>query len=159
MKLFRVGQGFDIHRLVEGRKLVLGGVEIPSSRGLLGHSDGDALLHALSDALLGAIGERDIGYYFPDSMEENKNISSSVILRDALEKVTSNGFKLVNVDLTVITNAFRLSPHVENIKANLSKLLGIGRERIGVKAKTTEGFFFNDEAVMVIAVVLVEAEE
>ncbi|MEN2998223.1 MAG: 2-C-methyl-D-erythritol 2,4-cyclodiphosphate synthase [Brevinematia bacterium] len=159
MAHYRVGQGFDIHRLVEGRKFILGGIEIPYEKGFLAHSDGDVLAHAITDALLGAIGERDIGYHYPDTSQETINMNSMEILKNTLEKVFSRGFTIENIDSTIIANEPKLQPYIEKIKQNLSTTLNIDKDRIGVKAKTTEGFFYKDEAVMVFTTVLLKLIE
>lgn len=154
--MYRVGQGFDIHRLVEGRKLLIGGVEIPYNKGFLAHSDGDVLLHAITDALLGSIGERDIGYHYPDTSEHTRNMDSRIMLREVLAKVREKGFKLINIDATIVANKPKLQPYVEQIKESLSSIVGISKDSISIKAKTTEGFFFGDDGMMVFAVVLIE---
>ncbi|MGB9621173.1 MAG: 2-C-methyl-D-erythritol 2,4-cyclodiphosphate synthase [Brevinematia bacterium] len=154
--MLKVGQGFDIHRLVEGKKLILGGVEIPNEKGSLAHSDGDVLIHSIVDAILGAIGERDIGYHFPDDSEDTKNISSTLILEKVLEIAKSKSAKLINVDSTIILNKPKLKPYVPKIRENLAKILSIPIENITIKAKTTEGFFYLDDGIMVFSVVLVE---
>ncbi|MCS7298388.1 MAG: 2-C-methyl-D-erythritol 2,4-cyclodiphosphate synthase [Spirochaetia bacterium] len=154
--MYRVGQGFDIHRLVEGRKLLIGGVEIPYHKGFLAHSDGDVLLHAITDALLGSIGERDIGYHYPDTSEHTRNMDSRLMLREVLAKVKEKGYKLINIDATIIANKPKLQPYVEQIRESLSSIVGISKDNISIKAKTTEGFFFDDDGMMVFAVVLIE---
>lgn len=154
--MYRVGQGFDIHRLVEGRRLLIGGVEIPYHKGFLAHSDGDVLLHAITDALLGSIGERDIGYHYPDTSEHTKDMDSKLILQEVLEKVRNKGYRLINIDATIIANKPKLQPYVEQIKESLSSIVGISKDNISIKAKTTEGFFFDDDGMMVFAVVLIE---
>ncbi len=136
----RTGLGFDIHRFAEGRKFLLGGVEIPFEKGLLGHSDGDVLLHALSDALLGAMGKPDIGSFFPDTEESIKGIESRKILAKALELLEKEGFYIENIDITVICEKPRLLPFFPAVKKSLSGMMaGVGGERIGLKAKTFEG--------------------
>ncbi len=136
----RTGLGFDIHRFVEGRKFLLGGVEIPFEKGLLGHSDGDVLLHALSDALLGAMGKPDIGSFFPDTEDGIKGIDSRKILARALELLEEDGFRIENLDITVICERPKLLPFFPRLKKNLSGMMaGVGEERIGLKAKTLEG--------------------
>lgn len=152
---YRVGQGFDIHRLVEGRKLIIGGVEIPHNKGFLAHSDGDVLLHALADAILGSIGERDIGYHFPDTSKNTENMDSKEIVKEVLNILYSKGYRLINIDSTIIANKPKLQPYIETIKESLSKLLSIPKENIGIKAKTTEGFFYNDDGMMVFVVVVI----
>jgi len=153
---FRVGQGCDIHALVPGRKLVLGGVTIPHSMGLLGHSDADALLHAITDALLGAAGLGDIGRIFPDTDARWNGADSRVLLRGAAEAVRAAGWRVGNVDCTVIAQAPRIAPHVAAMQENIAAALGIGVERVNVKGKTSErlGFVGRQEGIATEAVVL-----
>lgn len=138
MSSFRVGQGYDLHRLVEGRPLILGGVEIPYDRGLLGHSDADALLHAITDALLGAAGLGDIGRLFPDTDSAYKDADSRLLLRHAVEKVVKAGWVVVNVDATIIAQAPKLAPHMDTIRESVAKALGVDLQRVNIKAKTKE---------------------
>jgi len=156
MMEFRVGQGCDIHALVPGRKLVLGGVTIPHSMGLLGHSDADALLHAITDALLGAAGLGDIGRIFPDTDARWNGADSRVLLRGAAEAVRAAGWRVGNVDCTVIAQAPRIAPHVAAMQENIAAALGIGVERVNVKGKTSErlGFVGRQEGIATEAVVL-----
>ncbi|MDD3726060.1 MAG: 2-C-methyl-D-erythritol 2,4-cyclodiphosphate synthase [Candidatus Ratteibacteria bacterium] len=135
----RTGIGFDIHRFVEGRQLMLGGVHIPFGKGLLGHSDGDVLLHALADAILGAIGRQDIGYFFPPDDKTTEGIDSRKIVEKVLEILEDEGYDIENIDIVVICEAPKLLPFAEKIKKCLSNMLGIGVENIGFKAKTYEG--------------------
>jgi 2-C-methyl-D-erythritol 2,4-cyclodiphosphate synthase len=134
----RVGQGFDVHALVEGRPLILGGVRIASARGLLGHSDADVLLHALTDALLGAAGLGDIGRHFPDSDAAYAGADSRVLLRAAMEKISALGWRVSNVDCTVIAEAPKIAPHAAAMCANIAADLGITAAQVNVKGKTTE---------------------
>ena len=134
----RIGQGWDVHRLVEGRPLVLGGVTIPFDKGLDGHSDADALCHAITDALLGAAALGDIGRHFPDTDLEFKGADSRVLLREAVRRVRAAGFDIVNVDSTVIAQAPRLAPHVEAMRRHLAADLELSPDRVNVKAKTSE---------------------
>lgn len=152
---FRVGQGFDVHALVPDRKLILGGVTIPYHLGLLGHSDADALLHAITDALLGAAGLGDIGHLFPDSDERWKGADSRVLLRAALAAVRAAGWRVNNVDGTVIAQAPRIAPHVMAMRENIASDLGIAIDRVSVKGKTTErlGFAGRGEGIAAEAVV------
>lgn len=136
---FRVGQGYDVHRLTSGRKLILGGVEIPAERGLLGHSDADALLHALTDALLGAAGLGDIGQHFPDSDPRFAGADSAVFLSSVMGMLTQAGLRVGNVDATVIAQRPKLAPHILAMKQNIAALLGIDLSRVNIKAKTNEG--------------------
>ena len=152
------GIGYDIHRLVEGRKLVLGGVEIAHSRGLDGHSDADVLSHAIADALLGAVGERDIGHHFPNSDESIRGISSLDILKRVAEILGKKNAVIVNVDSTLIAEAPKIGPHLSAIRANLALALNLPVERIGVKATTNErmGFLGRGEGIAAMAVASVE---
>lgn len=152
----RVGQGYDVHALVPGRKLILGGVEIPHDRGLLGHSDADVLLHAVTDALLGGAALGDIGRHFPDTDPEFAGADSRVLLREAVRRVRLAGFQIGNVDSTLIAQAPRLAPHIGAMAANLAEDLGIAVGRCNVKAKTNEklGFEGRQEGIVAQAVVL-----
>jgi len=154
---FRIGQGFDVHALVPGRRLVIGGVDIPFERGLLGHSDADVLLHAVTDALLGAAGLGDIGRHFPDTDAQFCGADSRVLLREAARRVAEAGFEPANIDATVIARAPRLAPHAPQMVANIAADLGIDPDRVNVKAKTTErlGFTGRGEGIAAQAVALV----
>lgn len=157
----RIGQGYDVHALVEGRKLILGGVEIPHTRGLLGHSDADALLHAITDALFGAAGLGDIGRHFPDTDPAFAGADSRVLLREAVLRVRKAGYAVGNVDATVIAQKPKLAPHVSGMVANLAQDLGVAPERCNVKAKTNEklGFEGKEEGIVAQAVVLIYRAE
>ena len=157
----RVGLGYDAHRLVEGRRLVLGGVTIPHHLGLLGHSDADVLSHAIGDALLGAVGAGDLGRHFPDKDPAYKDISSLVLLEKIIEIVRQRGYRPVNLDATVVCEAPRLTPHFPEMIGKLSPVLGLAREDINLKATTTEhmGFAGKGEGMAAYAVVLVEKLE
>ena len=135
----RIGQGYDVHRLAEGRKLILGGVEIPHGKGLLGHSDADALLHALTDALLGAAGLGDIGRHFPDTDPRFAGVDSRELLREAVRRVRASGWQPVNADATVIAQAPKLATYVPAMVATIAADLGLTPEAVNVKAKTNEG--------------------
>lgn len=135
---FRCGIGYDLHRLEEGRKLILGGVEIPHEKGLAGHSDADIVLHALTDALLGAAGQGDIGELFPPSDPQWKDCSSEVFLRHACELAETYGFRISNVDVVVILERPKLAPHRQKIRENIARILKVGRDRVAIKAKTSE---------------------
>jgi 2-C-methyl-D-erythritol 2,4-cyclodiphosphate synthase len=135
---FRIGEGWDIHALVEGRKLVLGGVEIPHTKGLLGHSDADALLHAITDALLGAAALGDIGTHFPDTDTRFKGADSAVLLAETARRVRAQGFEIGNVDSTVIAQAPKLAPHMAAMRARIAQVLGVAMDQVNVKAKTAE---------------------
>ncbi len=134
----RVGEGWDVHALVPGRKLILGGVEIPHTAGLLGHSDADVLLHAITDAVLGAAGLGDIGRHFPDTDAQFKGANSSVLLQEAMRRVRAQGWVLVNVDSTIVAQAPKLAPHMAAINAGVAQALGVGLDQVNVKAKTAE---------------------
>lgn len=154
----RVGMGYDAHRLVVGRPLVLGGVEIPFHLGLAGHSDADVLSHAVGDALLGAVAAGDLGRHFPDSDPAYKNISSLILLAKIMEVVKAHGFKPVNVDAVIVAQAPKLVPHFPVMIANLAPILGLSPEDINLKATTTEGMGFagQGEGIAAYAVVLVD---
>jgi len=134
----RVGEGWDTHALVPGRKLVLGGVEIPFERGLLGHSDADALLHAITDAVLGAAGLGDIGRHFPDTDERFRGADSMVLLAEAAARARKDGWQIANVDSTVVAQAPKLAPHIEKMRARIAEALGLEPGQVNVKAKTAE---------------------
>lgn len=153
---FRIGQGYDCHALVEGRRLVIGGVEIPHSRGLLGHSDADVLLHAITDALLGAAGQGDIGRHFPDTDARFAGVDSRVLLRQAVVLVADAGYAVGNLDATIIAQAPRMAPHIARMQANIASDLGIAVSQVNVKAKTNErlGFLGRGEGIAAEAVVL-----
>ena len=152
----RIGQGYDVHQLVEGRDLILGGVNIPFEKGLLGHSDADALLHAITDALLGAAGLGDIGSHFPDTADEFKDADSRVLLREAYQSVQALGWKVVNVDTTVIAQKPKLAPHIPAMRANISADLGLPENCVNIKGKTNEklGYLGRMEALEAQAAVL-----
>lgn len=156
---FRIGQGYDVHALVPGRKLILGGVEIPFERGLLGHSDADALLHAVTDALLGAAGLGDIGRHFPDTDPRYQGADSRVLLRDALALVLQQGWRPVNVDATLIAQQPRLAPHIPAMCQVLAADLGLDAGCVNIKGKTNEklGYLGRNEAIEAQAVVLLVA--
>ena len=135
---FRIGEGWDVHALVAGRKLILGGVEIPFALGLLGHSDADVLLHAIIDALLGAAALGDIGTHFPDTDERFKGADSGVLLTEAARRVREKGFEIGNVDSTVIAQAPKLMPHISAMRAHIAQALAVDVDQVNVKAKTAE---------------------
>ena len=143
----RIGHGYDVHKLVPGRDLILGGVKIEYELGLLGHSDADVLLHAVSDALLGAAGLRDIGYHFPDTDPKYKGANSRMLLREVREKVTAAGYRISNVDVTMIAQRPKLKPHVEQMMANIASDLQIDLNRVNVKATTEEHLGFTGEGL------------
>ena len=154
----RIGQGYDAHQLVEGRDLILGGVNIPFEKGLLGHSDADALLHAITDALLGAAGLGDIGSHFPDTAAEFKDADSRVLLREAYQSVQALGWRVVNVDTTIIAQKPKLAPHIPAMRANIAADLGIQTIYVNIKGKTNEklGYLGRMEAIEAQAAVLLE---
>jgi 2-C-methyl-D-erythritol 2,4-cyclodiphosphate synthase len=155
---FRIGQGYDVHALVPGRKLLIGGVEIDYESGLLGHSDGDVLLHAICDALLGAAALGDIGGRFPDTDPALRGIDSGALLSAVGREVEQCGYRVVNVDATIIAQAPRMAPHIPAMAANIARLLGIEATQVNVKAKTSErlGFLGRGEGIAVQAVALIE---
>lgn len=135
---FRIGEGWDVHALVPGRKLMLGGVNVPHTAGLLGHSDADVLLHAITDAVLGAAGLGDIGRHFPDTNPQFKGADSSVLLAEAMRRVRQQDWELVNVDCTIVAQAPKLASHMPDIQAGVAKALGVAPDQVNVKAKTAE---------------------
>lgn len=157
----RIGQGTDIHRLVEGRKLILGGVEVPWEKGLLGHSDADVVCHALSNALLGAIGEGDIGRHFPDSDQRYKGASSIELLRVVMSLVKERRYRVGNADLTILAEKPKLGPYREEMRKNLAAILEVEPADVNIKATTGEkmGFVGREEGMMAEAVVLLESWE
>ena len=157
----RTGFGFDVHRLVEGRDLWLGGIKIEHSMGLLGHSDADVLIHAICDALLGAANMRDIGYHFPDTSADTLNIDSKVLLRKTVELIAGKGYVVGNIDATVCAERPKINPHVPAIKACLAEVIGTDEDNISIKAATTEklGFTGREEGISAYAVVLIERKD
>jgi 2-C-methyl-D-erythritol 2,4-cyclodiphosphate synthase len=152
----RIGSGFDVHQLVAGRKLIIGGVDIPHEKGLLGHSDADVLLHAICDALLGAAALGDIGRHFSDSDPKYKNIDSRVLLRETARLVANAGFRIANVDSTIIAQAPKMAPHIGKMVENIASDLGIAMNAVNVKATTTErlGYTGRSEGIAAEAVAL-----
>ncbi|MBI5386911.1 MAG: 2-C-methyl-D-erythritol 2,4-cyclodiphosphate synthase [Verrucomicrobia bacterium] len=153
-----VGIGYDVHRLVEGRKLYLGGVEIPHPRGLDGHSDADVLMHAICDAVFGAVGEGDIGHFFPNTDPRWRGARSKVFLQEAARQVTFRDGKIVNIDATIIAQEPKLAPYIASMKENIAVALGINVRRVGIKATTNEllGFIGRSEGIAAMAVASVE---
>jgi 2-C-methyl-D-erythritol 2,4-cyclodiphosphate synthase len=153
-----VGIGYDVHKLVENRKLVLGGVEIPHAKGLDGHSDADVLMHAVCDAVLGALGESDIGHFFPNTDKRWKNARSKVFLEEAARQIKFRSGRLVNVDATVIAQEPKIAPHIRKMKENIAAALGVNIARIGIKATTNEllGFIGREEGIAAMAVASVD---
>ena len=154
----RIGYGYDVHKLTENRKLILGGVEIPFEKGLLGHSDADVLLHALIDALLGAATLGDIGQHFPDSDEKYKGIDSMILLKEAYKKISEKGYKIVNADMTISAQKPKLMPYISKMRENIANALDTDIDNISVKATTTEklGFEGRGEGISATCVCLVE---
>lgn len=157
----RTGFGFDVHKLVEGRDLWLGGIKIEHTKGLLGHSDADVLIHAICDALLGAANMRDIGYHFPDTSADTKDIDSKILLRKTMALIAQKGYTLGNVDATVCAERPKINPHVPAIKACLAEIMNTDEDNISIKATTTEklGFTGREEGISAYAVVLIEKND
>jgi len=156
----RVGIGYDVHALVAGRKLILGGVEIPHPKGLDGHSDADVLMHAICDALLGALGEADIGHFFPNTDPRWKGAASRVFLVEAARLAKARSGQIVNIDATIIAQAPKLFPHVPEMKKNIANALGLDLGQVGIKATTNEqlGFLGREEGIAAMAVASVDLE-
>ena len=157
----RVGEGWDVHQLVAGRKLILGGVEVPHTAGLLGHSDADVLLHAITDALLGAAGLGDIGTHFPAGDPTYRGIDSRTLLRMAMDKVSAAGWLIANIDSTIVADEPRIAPHIQAIRASIAGVLGLREDQVSVKAKRTEGLGFTGtgEGMAAYAVTLLVREQ
>lgn len=157
----RIGNGYDVHKLVCGRKLILGGVDIPYEKGLLGHSDADVLLHAIMDALLGAAALRDIGYHFPDNDPEYKGISSIELLKRTAEIIKEKGYRIVNIDATIIAQRPRLRDHIDEMIENIAGALSVRKDDVNVKATTEEGLGFTGEGlgISALAVCLIDSIE
>jgi 2-C-methyl-D-erythritol 2,4-cyclodiphosphate synthase len=158
--VFRIGQGFDVHQFAENRDLIVGGVKIPHEKGLLGHSDADVLLHAISDAILGALGEGDIGKHFPDTDEAYKGADSKELLKRIVKTMNEKRFKVVNVDSTIIAQKPKMAPHIEAMRDIIAGLIEVERDQVNVKATTTEklGFTGREEGIAAQTVVLLEKE-
>ena len=158
MSDFRIGQGFDIHKLVENRKLILGGIEIPYSKGLLGHSDADCLIHAVIDSIFGALALGDIGSHFPDTDEKYKDANSQKLLKQTSDIMKNDGYKIVNLDTTIKIQAPKMRPYIDIIRENLAQILDLNIDQISIKAKTMEemGIVGEGNAVICDAVVLLE---
>jgi 2-C-methyl-D-erythritol 2,4-cyclodiphosphate synthase len=153
----RIGQGIDFHRLEEGRELWLGGIHIPSTKGCVAHSDGDVLIHAICDALLGAAGMRDIGYHFPDTSDKYKDIDSKILLRQTVDMISDKGYYIINIDSTLCLESPRLSPFIEDMCTVIASVAGMPRNGVAVKATTTEkmGFTGRGEGIVAMAVCLI----
>lgn len=156
----RIGQGYDVHQLVEGRKMIIGGVEIPSEKGILGHSDADVLLHAICDAMLGALALGDIGKHFPDTDPKFKDISSLKLLEHVFQLIRSKGFTVMNLDSTIVLQKPKISSYVEAMKKNIAGVLQIGLDAVSIKATTSEGMGFTGtgDGIVAHAVVLLGSE-
>lgn len=156
--MFRIGQGFDVHQLTEGRPLIIGGITIPYEKGLLGHSDADVLLHTVADACLGAIGEGDIGRHFPDTDPEFKDADSAKLLEHVWRIVQEKGYELVNADCTIIAQRPKMAPYIQPMRERIAELLGAKPEQVNVKATTTEklGFAGREEGIAAQVVVLLQ---
>ena len=156
-----VGIGYDVHQLVVGRKLILGGVEIPHARGLDGHSDADVLMHAICDALLGALGEGDIGHFFPNTDPRWKGAPSKVFLEEAARQATFHGARIINIDATLIAQQPKIAPHIHAMKINIATALNLNLSRVGLKATTNEtlGFIGREEGIAAMAVASVQRPE
>lgn len=154
----RIGHGYDVHRLIENRKLILGGVDIPYEKGLLGHSDADVLLHAISDALLGASALGDIGKHFPDTDPKYKGADSLLLLKEVCRLINEKGYKIENIDSIVIAQAPKLKPYIEQMRKNIAEVCGISVEQVNVKATTEErlGFTGSGEGILAHAVCLID---
>ncbi len=154
----RVGFGFDVHRLVEGRELWLGGIRLEHEKGLLGHSDADVLIHAICDALLGAAHMRDIGYHFPDTADEFENVDSKILLKKTVQLIAEKGYTVGNVDATVCAERPKLKAHIPVMQQTLARVMGIDEEDVSIKATTTErlGFTGREEGISAYAVVLIQ---
>ena len=157
----RIGHGYDVHRLVPGRKLIIGGEEIPFEKGLDGHSDADVLVHAICDALLGAAALRDIGYHYPDSDEKYSGIDSMILLSDVCDMILEKGYTIGNVDATVIAQTPKLAPYIEKMIANIAGCLNVARDRVNVKATTEEslGFTGSGDGISAHAVCIISSKE
>jgi 2-C-methyl-D-erythritol 2,4-cyclodiphosphate synthase len=156
----RVGFGFDVHQLVEGRDLWLGGIRLEHSKGLLGHSDADVLIHAICDALLGAANMRDIGYHFPDTGAEFKNIDSKILLRRTVEIIAQKGYRVGNIDATICAERPKLKAHIPSMQQTLADCMGVDADAVSIKATTTEklGFTGREEGISAYATVLIEGQ-
>lgn len=159
MSRIRVGMGYDVHQLMPGRDLWLGGIRIPHTLGLLGHSDADVLIHAICDALLGAANLRDIGYHFPDTAGEYHNIDSKILLRKVVELIADKGYRVGNIDATVCAQRPKINPHIPQMQSCLAEVMGVSADDVSIKATTTEklGFTGREEGISAYAVCLIES--
>lgn len=156
--MLRIGNGYDVHKLVEGRKLILGGIEIPHIKGVLGHSDGDVLIHAIMDAMLGALALGDIGQHFPDNDNQYKDIDSSLLLEKVATLIKNRGYRIVNLDSIIVLQKPKVKPYIESMREKISKILQIEKEQVSVKATTEEklGFTGDESGVKSYCVVLLQ---
>ncbi len=154
----RVGMGYDVHRLVEGRELWMGGIRLEYEMGLLGHSDADVLIHAICDAILGAANMRDIGYHWPDTSDETEGMDSKIILKKTIELIATKGYRLVNVDATICAERPKMNPHIPQMQETMAAVMGCDPDQISIKATTTEklGFTGRQEGISAYAVALLE---
>lgn len=159
--MFRIGQGFDVHQFAKGRPLIIGGIEIPYEKGLIGHSDADVLLHTVADACLGAIGEGDIGRHFPDNDPQFKDANSAELLKKVWELVKARGYILVNIDCTIMAQQPKMAPHIERMRNRIAELLESEPSQVNVKATTTEklGFVGREEGIATQAVILLQKQQ
>ncbi|WP_196598449.1 2-C-methyl-D-erythritol 2,4-cyclodiphosphate synthase [Pectinatus frisingensis] len=156
--MMRIGMGYDVHLLTENRKLIIGGVDIPFTKGLLGHSDADVLLHAIADALLGAAGLGDIGRHFPDNDVQYKNISSMILLQKTIDLLRNKNYTVINIDATIIAQMPKMAPYIEIMRSNVAKVLSLDKEYINIKATTEEGLGFTGagQGIAANAITLIE---
>lgn len=158
MHMIKIGQGFDVHQMVKGRPLIIGGITLDYEKGLLGHSDADVLLHAISDALLGAAGLGDIGHFFPDTDPQYKDADSSKLLKEICREIDKKDFTIVNIDCTILAERPKMYPHLEKMKQNIAEICGIEKDQVNLKATTMEqmGFIGKEEGMGAISVALLE---
>ena len=156
--MIRVGMGYDVHQLVEGRELWIGGIRLEHEKGLLGHSDADVLIHAICDAILGAVNMRDIGYHFPDTSAETEGMDSKIILKKTIELIATKGYHLVNIDATICAERPKMNPHIPEMQQVMAQVIGCDPDQISIKATTTEklGFTGRQEGISAYAVALIE---
>lgn len=161
LEMVHVGIGYDVHRLITGRKLILGGVDVPFTKGLDGHSDADVLMHAICDAVLGALGEPDIGHFFPNTDPRWQGVASKIFLQEAARQAGFRESRIINIDATIVAQQPRLAPHINEMKINVAAALGLNINRVGIKATTNEhlGFIGREEGIAAMAVAAVERPE
>ena len=158
--MIRVGMGYDVHRLVEGRELWMGGIRLDYEMGLLGHSDADVLIHAICDAILGAANLRDIGYHWPDTSDETEGMDSKIILKQTIELIATKGYRLVNIDATICAERPKMNPHIPQMQDTMAAVIGCAPDQVSIKATTTEklGFTGRQEGISAYAVALIEKD-